>query len=70
MLLNTLSTYSVPPIILRLFDGTSNFVITQAIDLSVKFPASGDVTPMTFYLTLLDPECLIIHFNQPPFRTY
>jgi len=57
---HSLSTYSVSPIVLRLFNGTSNFVITQAVDLSVKFPASGDVTPMTFYLTLLDSECMIV----------
>jgi len=57
---HSLSTYSVPPIVLRLFDGTSNFVITQAVDLSVQFPASGDVTPMTFYLALLDSECMIV----------
>ena len=52
--------YSVSPIILRLFDGTSNFVITQAIDLSILFPATGDVTPMTFYLAPLDSECLVV----------
>jgi len=57
---NNITTYSVPPIVLQLFDGTSNFVITQAVDLSVKFPASGDVTPMTFYLTPLDSECSIV----------
>ena len=57
---NNISTYSVPPITLRLFDGTSNFVITQAVDISVKFPASGDVTPMTFYLAPLDSECMIV----------
>ena len=42
---NNLTSYSVSPIQLRLFDGTSNYVITQAIDLSVQFPASSDVTP-------------------------
>ena len=52
--------YSVSPIILQLFDGTSNFVITQAIDLSIQFPATSDVTPMTFYLALLDSECKIV----------
>jgi len=41
---HSLSTYSISPIVLWLFDGTSNFVITQAVDLSVKFPASSDVT--------------------------
>jgi len=57
---HTLSTYSISPIVLQLFDGTSNFVITQAVDLSVKFPTSGDVTPMTFYLAPLDSECIIV----------
>jgi len=57
---NNITTYSVPPITLRLFDGTSNFVITQAANISVKFPASGDVTPMTFYLAPLDSECSIV----------
>jgi len=57
---NNITTYSVPPITLRLFDGTSNFVITQAVNISVKFPASGDVTPMTFYLAPLDSECMIV----------
>ena len=52
--------YSVSPIILWLFDDTSNFVITQAIDLSVQFPVTGDVTPMTFYLAPLDSECKIV----------
>jgi len=57
---HSLSTYSVSPIVLWLFNGTSNSVITQAVDLSVKFPASGDVTPMTFYLAPLDSECIIV----------
>jgi len=57
---NNITTYSVPLITLWLFDGTSNFVITQAVNISVKFPVSGDVTPMTFYLTPLDSECSIV----------
>ena len=57
---NNFTSYFVSPIQLQLFDGTSNFVITQAINLSVQFPTSGDVTPMTFYLTLLDSECSIV----------
>jgi len=57
---NKFTTYSVTPIVLRLFDGSSNFVITEAVDLSVQFPATGDVTPMTFYLTPLDSECIIV----------
>jgi len=57
---HTLSAYSISLIVLQLFDGTSNFVITQAVDLSVQFPASSDVTPMTFYLAPLDSECMIV----------
>jgi len=57
---NNPTSYSISPIQLRLFDSTSNYVITQAIDLSVQFPASGDVTPMTFYLAPLDSECMIV----------
>jgi len=57
---NKFTTYSVALIVLWLFDGSSNFVITEAIDLSVQFPTTGDVTPMTFYLTLLDSECIIV----------
>jgi len=60
VLKNNFTSYSVSPIQLRLFDGTSNFVITQAINLSVQFPTSGDVTPMTFYLAPLDSECSIV----------
>ncbi|KAG6327699.1 hypothetical protein ID866_11390, partial [Astraeus odoratus] len=43
-----------------LFDSTSNFVITQAAELPVQFPTSGNVTPMTFYLALLDSDCKIV----------
>ena len=52
--------YSISPIVLQLFDGISNFVITQAIDLLIQFPATGDVTPMIFYLAPLDSECKIV----------
>ncbi|KAG6326118.1 hypothetical protein ID866_12971 [Astraeus odoratus] len=57
---NNISTYSVPPIQLQLFNSTSNFVITQAAELPIRFPTSGDVTPMTFYLAPLDSDCKII----------
>jgi len=57
---NKFTSYSIAPIILRLFDSSSYFVITEAVDLSVQFPATGDVTPMTFYLTPLDSECIIV----------
>ena len=57
---NTLTTRTISPVTLQLFDGTLNFVITQAVDLSILFPATGDVTPMDFYLALLDSECKIV----------
>ena len=41
---HSLPVHTIDPVTLQLFDGTSNFVITQAIDLSIVFP-TGDVTP-------------------------
>jgi len=50
---NNLITYSVPPIRLSLFDGSSTHSITQAIDILLQiFP--GHITPFTFYVTPLD----------------
>ena len=57
--IHAVSTYSVPPITLRLFDGTTTTIITRATDLSICF-TSGDVTPMTFFVTLLDSDCWIV----------
>src|SRR5882724_1376465 len=54
-----LITYSVPPIRLRLFDGTSNHTITQAIDIPLQI-SPRHVTPFTFYVTLLDSSCSIV----------
>ena len=49
----------MPPITLRLFDGKTTTIITRATDLSICF-TSGDVTLMTFYVTLLDSDCRIV----------
>ena len=44
--MHNLMTYSIPPIRLKLFDGTSNQTITQAINIPLEiFP--GHVTPFT-----------------------
>ena len=50
--INSLSNYSVPPITLHLFDGTTTTMITEATDLSIRF-TSGNVTP-------LDLDCKIV----------
>lgn len=56
---NSLRTYSVPPLQLRLFDGMTNNTITHAVDLPIKF-TSGVITPMTLYVTPLDGSCVLI----------
>ena len=57
--MNNLSCYSVPPIVLCLFDHTTTIIITEATNLPIQFP-SGDVTTMPFYVTPLDSDCRII----------
>jgi hypothetical protein len=60
-----LPTYAIPPLLLRLFDGTSNATITEAIDLPIRF-TSGVVTSDTFYVTPLDSSCLIVLGSSKP----
>jgi len=57
--MNTFSHYSVSLIVLRLFDGTTTTIITEATDLPICFP-SGNITLMTFYVTPLDSDCKIV----------
>ena len=54
-----LITYSIPPIQLKLFDGTSNHIITQAIDIPLQI-SPGHVTPFIFYVTLLNSSCSVL----------
>jgi hypothetical protein len=57
---HALPTTSVsPPIELRLFDGTSNTVITQSLEIPVIFP-SGESMRINFYVTPLDPSCSVV----------
>jgi len=44
---------------LRLFDGTSNNIISEVVLLSVKFP-SGECMTLDFYVTPLDSCCSLI----------
>ena len=54
-----LPTISVNPIELKLFDGTSNSVITQSVNFPVLFP-TGESMTFNFYVTPLDPSCSIV----------
>ena len=49
----------INPIELRLFDGTSNSIITQSLDLLVIFP-TGESMLFNFYVTPLDPSCSVV----------
>ena len=57
--LHSLPLRSIPPIPLRLFDGTSNSKITFAIDLSVSFPCGKELT-IPFYVTNLAPPATAV----------
>lgn len=54
-----LKPYPVTPVTLRLFDGTSNSIITEAVELPLCFP-SGEITPFEFYITRLDSTCSMV----------
>src|SRR3979490_5661 len=52
----SLPAVSVPPILLKLFDGSTNSTITQTMTLPIHFLA-GKLQTVTFYVTLLDGSC-------------
>src|SRR5882724_7245531 len=54
-----LPAYGIPPIWLRLIDGTSNSIISQALDLQLCFP-TGKSQKLTLFVTLLDQSCTIV----------
>ena len=54
-----LLTHNIPPIQLHLMDRTSNSVITQALDLSIRFP-TRETQNLTFFVTPLDQGCMIV----------
>src|SRR5882724_2801266 len=54
-----LLAYGIPPIWLRLIDGTSNSIISQALDLQLCF-YTGESQKLTLYVTLLDQSCMIV----------
>jgi len=56
---HSLPTTPTPPVELRLFDGTSNNIISEVVSLPVKFP-SGECMTFDFYVTLLDSCCSLV----------
>ena len=59
----SLPTVSVPPIPLKLFDGSTNSTITQTTTLPIRFP-TGELQTVTFYVTSLDGSCsMVLGYN-------
>ena len=56
---HNLPVTSVPLIELKLFDGTSNSVITQSLALPVLFP-TGESMTIDFYVTTFDSSCAVV----------
>ena len=54
-----LPTTPTLPVELRLFDGTSNNIISEIVSLPVKFP-SGECMTLNFYITPLDSCCSLV----------
>ena len=52
-------TCSVSPNPLKLFDGRTSSMITEAAELPIHF-SSSDLFSIDFYVTSLDPSCLIV----------
>ena len=60
---HNLLTTAIKPIELILFDRTSNAIITQSVDLPVKFPTDESIT-FNFYVTPLDASCsMVLGYN-------
>ena len=56
---HSLETYAIPPLELRLLDGSSNTFVTKATKLNIQF-STGKVTSETFFVTLLDSSCVLV----------
>ena len=52
-------THSISSIPLRLFDGRTSSIIMEAVELPIHFP-SNNLFSIDFYLTSLDPSCLVV----------
>ena len=49
----------IPPIPLKLFDGTTNSTIIQTVELPIRF-LTGELQTVTFYITSLDASCSVV----------
>jgi Retroviral aspartyl protease len=49
----------IPLIPLQLFDGTTNAVISESVDLPLRFP-TGEIQTISFYVTPLDTSCSVV----------
>ncbi len=56
---HNLPTKPIPPVQLRLLDGSAGSHISQSITLPVRFP-SGNIISIDFYVTRLDSSCNIV----------
>src|SRR6202041_676487 len=55
-----MTTYPINPIRLKLFAGSSSSpMITKAIDIPLQI-TPGQITPFTFYVTMLNPSCVVV----------
>ena len=57
--LHNLPAHSIHPIELKLFDGTSNSVITVCVNFPVLFPTNESMT-IELYVTPLDSSCSVV----------
>jgi len=58
-----LKTFATPPVVLHLFDGSSNSTISKIANLPIIFSTS-DCMNLDFYVTLLDSSCsLVLRYN-------
>ena len=54
-----MTAYSITPIRLKLFNrSSSSHMITKAIDIPLQI-TPGHITPFTFYVTMLNPSCIV-----------
>ena len=60
---HNLSTHSVPPISLHLFDSTTNVIITESVELPIQFPHSHTQSVDFFYTSLDLSYSVVLRHN-------